>query len=152
MTEGIQELVRALGGDPTRWNHVEPSDLAAWFRGIARQMGTTLVRASAELGDTFSAGRFDLRGSTLYLLRLHGAPYTIWSTSSEVGKVEPCVAPIEACAIDYGPATLIDESLMRTRLPLAEWVELGCDRPSLLTWFHPNSRPSVAEVCFNNYA
>lgn len=151
MTERIQELINALGGDPTRWNQGDHRASIAWFRGIARQMGAKVSHTFAEPCDTFSACGFDLQGSTRYLLRLHAAPYAMWSTNSKTGMIDPCAAPIRAHNIDYNPATLLDEPLQQTRFAIAEWVEMGCDRASLLTWFHPNSRPSVAEVCFNNY-
>jgi len=147
----IHDLIGALDGDPTRWNQGEFREAEAWFRGIARQLGAKPIDPCAEPCDTFSAVGFALQGSTRYLLRLHGAPFAIWSTTHEAGKVDPCNVPSNAVDVDYSPATLLDHSLMQTRFTFDEWIEMGCDRASLLPWFHPNSRPSVAEVCFNNY-
>ncbi|MEQ8316317.1 MAG: hypothetical protein RIE77_10610 [Phycisphaerales bacterium] len=151
MVDQVRQLVAALGGDPTQWNQADMSEIAIWYQHIARQLRVNRTDACVESCDTFAWVGFLDQGSTHYLLRLLGAPFATWSTTHEAGKIDPCAAPARARELEYGLVTLLNESLLRTRLTIKQWVDIGCERRSLLTWFHPNSRPSVAEVCFNNY-
>lgn len=137
-------------------NAPEPTvDYGGWYRGIARQLvwQPTQPRFWVESCDTFAAGGFfhpDSRG-VLYLLRLHGAPLATWSMTKEFGRIEPVQAPESSCTIDYGGVELIGLDVLSHRLTMSEWIELGCDKGDLRTWFAPNSRPSVREVLFNSY-